>query len=386
MISVLNIILVSITSIYCLGLLLFFIGLFFPNKERPGSDTFVSIVIAVKDEEENIAQLLSDLVHQSYPHDKFEVIVVNDRSEDGTVGIVQHFCEEQENFRLLLVSSEEKELTAKKNAMSHGIKHSRGEIILTTDGDCRVLPTWVEAMVTYFGSDVGMVVGFSQLGLAGEKRSLFQRLQAIDFLSLMAGAQGALNLRWPLAASGQNLAYRREVFEEVDGFSSIGHRVSGDDVLLLQLVHKKTHWKICFASSSDGYNVSSPEKTLNGFLNQRIRWGSNGAYQIRLNKIFFLYVLITFLVNLGLLVLFPVSLVLTRTVGILGLCFMMKCFAEGLVIIHGCRVYQRFDLLGFFPLWFLLQIPYVVLVGILGSVGSFHWKKRSHPLGGGRKH
>ena len=88
---------------------------------------------------------------------------MNDRSEDGTVGIVQRFCEEHENFRLLHVSGVEEELTAKKNAMSHGIKHSRGEIILTTDGDCRVLPTWVEAMVTYFGSNVGMVVGFSQL-------------------------------------------------------------------------------------------------------------------------------------------------------------------------------------------------------------------------------
>jgi len=380
MIHILNIVLVVTTALYCVGLILFCIGLFFPNKSRQKESVSVSVVIAVRNEEDNIAHLLSDLIGQTYPKDRYEVIIINDHSDDGTVDVVQRFCNGNSNVRLIHASEIEKGFTPKKNAIYQGIKNSRGEIILMTDGDCRVLPSWVETMVSYFQQNVGMVVGFSQLGLPEEKRPFFQRLQATDFLSLMAAAQGSLNFHWPLAASGQNLAYRREAFEEVGGFSRIGHRVSGDDVLLLQLVHQKTHWKIHFAPLEDCFNVSPPEENLHDLLNQRKRWASNGAYQLRLNKIFFLYVVTTFLVNLSLLVHFPVYIILSKSLIFPLICLMMKCVAEGLLLTKGCHVYKRFDLFKLFPVWFLLQIPYVVFVGFLGSIGHLTWKKRIHTI------
>ena len=380
MVSILNFVLCVTTFLYCLGLLFFCLGLFFPNKSRQNKLVSVSVVIAVRNEEDNIAHLLSDLIGQTYPKEQYEVIVINDHSDDGTVNIVQRFCNENSNVRLIHASEIEKGLTHKKNAIYQGIKNGRGEIILTTDGDCRVLPSWIETMVSYFQENVGMVVGFSQLGLPQERRPFFQQLQTLDFLSLMAAAQGSLNFHWPLAASGQNLAYRREAFEEVGGFSRIGHRVSGDDVLLLQLVHQNTNWKIRFAPSEDSYNVSPPEENLQDLLNQRKRWASNGAYQLRLNKVFFLYVVTTFLLNLSLLVHFPVYIVLSKSLIFHLICLMMKVVAEGLLLTKGCHVYKRFDLFKFFPVWFLFQIPYVVFVGLLGSIGHFTWKKRIHTM------
>jgi cellulose synthase/poly-beta-1,6-N-acetylglucosamine synthase-like glycosyltransferase len=378
MLSAYLIILIVATSIYSIGLLCFFIGLFFPNKERHDKRYSVSVVIAVRDEEENIGLLLSDLVNQTYPNNLFEVIVVNDHSEDGTVRVVEEFVQKASNIRLIHATETEKRLTPKKNALYQGIKRSRGEIVLTTDGDCRVLPTWVETMVSYFRPDGGMVVGFSQLGHAGGKRAIFQQLQAVDFLSLMAAAQGALNLGWPLAASGQNLAYRRSTFDEVGAFSRIGHRVSGDDVLLLQLIRKRTSWKIRFAASEQAFNVSQPENKLSDLLNQRKRWASNGSYQFILNKPFFLYVLATFLVNLCLLAAVPICCLTSAGVLIPLSCLMVKFIVEGLIIIKGCHVYHRFDLMKIFPLWFVFQIPYVIVVGIIGSLGGFAWKKRNH--------
>lgn len=384
MLSAYQIILIVATSIYSIGLLCFFIGLFFPNRVRQDKRYSVSVVIAIRNEEENIGFLLSDLVNQTYPNDSFEVIVVNDHSEDGTVQVVEEFVQKASNIRLIHAIETEKGLTPKKNALYQGIKRSSGEIILTTDGDCRVLSTWVETMVSYFRPDVGMVVGFSELGRLGEKRPIFQQLQAADFLSLMAAAQGALNLGWPLAASGQNLAYRRSAFDEVGAFSRIGHRVSGDDVLLLQLIRKRTSWKIRFAASEQAYNVSRPEETLSDLLNQRKRWASNGSYQFILNKPFFLYVLATFFVNLSLLAAIPICCLTSAGFLIPLSCLILKFIVEGLIAVKGCHVYHRVDLLKIFPIWFVLQIPYVVLVGAIGSLGGFAWKQRSHRNNRGR--
>ena len=382
MLTVLNIILIVSTSLYMLGLLVFFIGLFFPNERHRERAYRVSVVISVRNEEENIARLLSDLMEQTYPKEKFEVIVVNDQSEDNTAKTIETYAQKASHIRLINITKTKEGLTSKKNAMQQGIENSRGEIILTTDGDCRVLPTWIESMISYFEPDVGMVVGFSQLGHPKERCNLFERLQAADFLSLMSAAQGALNIHWPLAASGQNLAYRREAFDEVGGFFRIGHRVSGDDVLLLQLIHRMTDWKIRFAPSISCFNTSAPEPTVSGFLNQRKRWASNGAYQFILNRVFFLYVVITFLVNLSLLVALPVSFFSSVSMVYPLVCLFAKCVVEGLIFIKGCQAYRRFDLIRVFPLWFILQIPYVVFVGILGTLGGFTWKKRNHTMGG----
>ncbi|MBN2028615.1 glycosyltransferase [bacterium] len=378
MTTALNILMITTSSIYCIGLLFFFTGLFLPNRKRQNEKPVISIIIAARNEENHIEHILGDLMNQTYPKNKVEIIIVNDHSEDATGQIVETISKKDHRIKYFNVTKTEEGLTAKKNAIFQGIRNSRGEIILTTDADCRVLPTWMETMVSYFEPDVGMVVGFSQLGRKGEKRTLFQKLQAIDFLSLMSAAQGSLNLNWPLAASGQNLAYRRSAFEEVDGFKEIGHRISGDDVLLLQLIHQKTSWKIRFAPSQQCYNTSEPETSIHDFFNQRKRWASNGSYQIRLNRLFFFFVIMTFLVNASLLIGACMVLIFSKSATLLMTSLIIKLCVEGFLIWKGCSIYRRFDLFKIFPLWFVLQIPYVFLVGLLGTIGQFTWKNRIH--------
>jgi len=361
-----------------MGLILFFIGLFFPNRKQQDEKPDVSIIIAARNEESYIKHILRDLMDQNYPKNKLEIIIADDHSEDTTGQVVKTFSRKDPRIKYFRVTNIEKSLTTKKNAIFQGIQISRGEIILTTDADCRVLPTWVETMASYFTPNVGMVVGFSQLGCKGKKRSLFQKLQAIDFLSLMSAAQGALNINCPLAASGQNLAYRRSAFEEVGGFNKIGHRISGDDVLLLQLIKQHTPWKIRFAPSPKSYNSSEPEQSLRDLFNQRKRWASNGSYQIKLNKFFFLFVILTFVVNVSLLISLFAVLILSKSAVLIFISLISKLCAEGFLILKGCHVYRRFDLFMIFPLWFILQIPYVFLVGLFGTTGQFTWKNRIH--------
>ncbi|MBN2104856.1 glycosyltransferase [bacterium] len=364
--------------IYTGVLLVFQAGL--QKKDNPRSQNCprISVVIAARNEEKNIRNLLDDLKIQTYSEDLMEILIADDHSEDGTAEIVRAYSRKDSRFRLISIKSAESGFTAKKNALAQALHHATGEIILTTDADCRVLPGWAETMVSYFTKDTGMVVGFSQLCIPNTGCIYFQKLQAVDFLMLMAAALGTARLGWAWAASGQNLAYRKSVYHEVGGFTQIGRRISGDDVLLLQLIRKKTDWKIRFASSENAYNHTQAESTFSAFINQRKRWASNGAYQWKLNKPFFGYVIITFLTNLILCLSLPLALILPNLLCCLLIAWGLKLLAEAWLLIRGCRLFGRTDLLSVFPVWFFVQIPYVVYVGIFGTLGGFHWKNRIH--------
>ena len=370
-------VLVVVTTVYVLGVLAFVVGLFLPKPDRKPNRRKVSVVVAARNEQDRIGNLLHDLTHQTYPEDMYEVIVVDDGSSDRTAAIVQAAQEQHPNVRLLHVSETPSWMSPKKFALEQGIRAARGEIILTTDADCRVSNAWIKTVLSYFNDEVGMVVGFSQMGRPREKRSLLEKLQALDFLSLMGAAAGACQIRFPLAGSGQNLAYRKEAFLAVGGYSQVGHRVSGDDVLLLQLVRRQTHWKIVFAFDPRAYATTEPEKTLSALLNQRRRWASNGVYQFFLNQPFFLYALNTFTLNLLILAGFPAAL-FGGGMSLVASAFAAKALAELVLLLRAGQLFGRLDLLRVYPLWVVLQIPYVVLVGIGGTFGNFTWKGRPH--------
>ncbi len=363
-------------SLYSAVLICFFAGLFRPVRARSQERPFVSVVVAARNEDRTIGLLLGDLVAQEYPAGLYEVIVADDGSSDRTGDVVRSMAAKHALIRYISIRTQIKGLTAKKNALAQGIENAKGDLILTVDADCRVLPTWIRTMVSYFTPEVGMVAGFSQLGAPGQKRTVFETLQALDFLALMSAGQGSLNLGIAWAASGQNLAYRKRAYGEVGGFQKVGHRLSGDDVLLMQLLRKHTSWKIRFASDPAAFNTSKPESTVAGLLRQRTRWASNGAYQLFLNPAFFLYAVDTYLANLLLLLSLPL-LAFGLSPWILLFCLFLKLSSEALLLLRGSEVFRRKDLLALFPLWFLWQVPYVVFTGAAGTLGRISWKERS---------
>jgi len=368
-----------VTVIYLLILLSFLFGLFFPSKRRTSQKYSVSVVVAARNEEQNIGNLLAELVDQTYPKAMYEMIIVNDESNDGTGEIIDRFANQYENIKHIRTTRQTVNgLTAKKNALNQGIQKSTGEIILSTDADCHVKPTWIETMASYFTKNIGMVIGFSQLGNKNYNYSFFERLQAVDFLSLMAAAQGASNINFPLAVSGQNIAYRKDAFTAVGGFEKIKHRISGDDVLLLQLIRKYTNWKIRFAPSEKAFNWTEPEKTIKSFLNQRKRWASNGSYQIRLNIIFFFFITSVFFANLTFVLGLPIYFLCFDTIRIPLICLLAKFMIELLTTLKGSLVFHRTDLIKYFPIWTILQPPYVIFTGLMGTLGRFIWKDRSY--------
>lgn len=370
--------LITLCIFYSLTIIAFIIGLYFPKSGKNTSLKKVSIVIAARDEEKNISGILTDLLKQTYPSDLYEVLVVDDYSTDKTADIIESFSSQYNNCSLIRIESCPAGFSPKKYAIQTAIYKAQGDIILATDADCHVGPEWIETMVQYFDFNVGFVIGFSQFGKHGEKQNFIEKLQAFDFIPLMGAAAASANLGYPLAASGQNLGYLKKGFHQLNGYEKVAHRVSGDDVLLLQLFRKFLKYKIIFASDEKAYATSQPQATLTELLNQRKRWASNGSYQVRLNIPFFIYLLQVFLFNLTLFVAIPLVILYKQYAEMIFACLTIKALLEFAVSWKSVNYFKRKDLLRYFPLWFIFQMPYVLLVGLLGSFGRFNWKNRSH--------
>ena len=219
------------------------------------------------------------------------------------------------------------------------------------------------------------VVGYSEVGRGTR---LVTRFQSFDFLMLMITARGTTNAGKAWASSGQNQAYRKSLFEMVEGYSQIANNLQGDDSLFLQICRKQNSAKVIFADKPECRTIARQEKTWGAFIKQRMRWAGDARIMWKFNGSFFLSILTTFLLALLLLV--------TCFAGIIHDLYYFTIFVKFLTIhfilefiLYFVGVHQLDKSIQFidFCLWFIIQIPYIVLMGI-GSffVNQLSWKGR----------
>jgi len=366
---------ITITAILSLIIYLFYLRLFYfgLKKKNIGLDyekKKVSIIIAARNEEKNIPQLLTSLMNQTYPKELFEVIVVDDDSNDKTAEVVLQFKEKWNNIHLIKTEKRQQVISPKKNALSQGINASSGDIICCTDADCVVGKFWIESMVSYFKQDTQMVCGFSRTRINDwNKAALSQKFEHYDFLVMMFAAAGAISSQKYFSCTGQNLAYKRKAFEDVGGFEKIKHLISGDDVNLMQLFRHQ-NFNIRFAFSPHSFVLTKPIEKLVQLLNQRSRWASNMKWQVMMNPEFFVYLMSVFF-----LAFLPIVLLFFHWkigVGIL----LIKALFDFLFIKEGYRIFPSEKARKiFFPFWFILQPVYIFVVTFLGILNIFKWEK-----------
>jgi cellulose synthase/poly-beta-1,6-N-acetylglucosamine synthase-like glycosyltransferase len=362
---------ILLTVGYVILILLLCRGLFFLKSGKNRIQYDVSVVIAARNETENIGNCLQALVNQCYPIEKYEIIVVDDRSVDNTATIVRNFGEQYSQVKLVQVTDVAHGISPKKYALEKGINSARGEIILTTDADCLPKPGWIQAMVNYFEPEVGLVAGFSPLEADG-KETVFSKLLTLDSLSLAAIGASSFGIGKPLTCNGRNLAYRKVTFQSVNGFKEIQNLISGDDDLLLHLVSQKTNWKVRYAIDGQTMVRSKVPSGFKQFANQRIRHASKGRYYSNWLKFFLAGV---YLFNLILLIMLAVSFFIPKIFLIWLLCWLLKSSSEFLLISQFAKLFNFKKVLTVFPLAMVLHLPYVVIFGLWGQVGKFHWKQ-----------
>ena len=233
--------------------------------------TKFSIVIPFRNEAANLPALLSSFQKMGYPIDLFEIILVNDDSEDISVDICNDFIADNPKLKMKLVHSERKTGSPKKDAVETGIGVAEFPYILTTDADCIVPEKWLMSFSSFMeetGAD--MIAGPVVLKKAD---SILSRFQEIDLLSLQAATIGGFGVGMPFMCNGANLCYRKEHFVEVEGFRGNENIASGDDLFLLEKF-RAAGLKTVFLKSKDAIVVTNPQPHLRSLFAQRIRWAA----------------------------------------------------------------------------------------------------------------
>ncbi|MBN1479798.1 glycosyltransferase [candidate division KSB1 bacterium] len=353
--------------LYILVLTWIFTGLDRLQISFSHEEPFVSIVVAARNEADNMHQLLHALTHQSYPSEKYEIIIVDDQSEDATTQIVYAFADER--IRLVQTNNRHQVISHKKNAINLGIYKAKGEIILLTDADCLPPVEWVSGMVQLFTPNVGMVIGFSPYELP-ELRTPFDFLLALESLSLAAVTAGTTGWDYPATASGRNLAYRKSLYQQVGGFDKIRDFISGDDDLMLKLV-QSTPWKIRYAYDPKLTVPTRLVKSVRQFINQRLRHASKG-FHYDLKKVIVL--LLVYFYNLLIFFTIPFALFHRLSAWVPVLFIGIKALGEFFVLYKFASSMRRQRFLFVFPFAELLHIPYVVIFGALGPFKKVKWK------------
>ena len=328
----------------------------------------VSIIIPARNEEKNIANCLDSIVDIGYPADKWEVIVVDDRSGDGTFRIAKSYEDKILNYKVLRIK--DKTPSPKKHALETAFKEASGDIIFTTDADCTVQKEWISEMVNYFNAGTGMVIGFSPL--LPRNSSLLSSFQYIDSISLGGLAAGGVGLGFPLTCTGRNLAFRKEIFNEIGGYGEFRSYISGDDDLLMHVMGRRSKLKIAYASAHKSVVGSLPGEKFGNFINSRLRHASKFSFYpfyVKLVSVFlYLYNLLVLAAIAGI---FFVSI----KVWIVIISLLIKYISDYSLIRNtrikfGIRENRRY-----FPLIFLLHSIYIVFFGLLGLRKKFEWKE-----------
>lgn len=326
-------------------------------------NTKLTIIIPVRNEQDNIVNLLQDLNNQTYPFENFEVIIANDGSTDDTENIVLAFQEVAQFELKLLNILNDNGLSPKKRAIQKSIEISSGELIITTDGDCRVSKNWLTSIENTFKQNEAKFI--SSAVTFKDNKSFWNSFQIIEFASLIGSGACAMYLKKPNMCNGANIAYTREVFDEVDGFAGNEHLASGDDEFLMHKVASIYPDKVVFNIDKNAIVLTKSQLDFNHFYQQRKRWASKWKHY-KDWKVATLAIFI-FVVNLGMIYSFfkqdYISLIL-------------KCLPEFVFLCLIINYLGYKDKIKYIPVIQLVYPFYVIFFGLIAQVKGYNWKGR----------
>jgi len=341
------------------------------RKEEKISEEFVSVIIPFRNESENILKSLKSLTEQDYPIEKYEVIYVNDSSTDDSLSKIVA-TKKPSHFSVISLSDFSSVKAFKKKAVSFGIENARGSIIVTTDADCIHSRGWLRELLSNFDCHTGFISG--PVGFESGK-NIFSKIQALEFAGLIICGAGLIGKGKPTICNGANLAFRKSVFKQLNGYSDQMHLSSGEDELLMQKISAETDYNVKFCWSKDAVVFTHPNKNINDFFQQRKRWASKGLFYK--NNVLIFRLILIYLFYFSIFVQILLSIFSSNLFFVsLAVCLISKFILEHKIVKQG--TYFLFDrsLLKYFFVSEIFQIFYLIISGVSGVIGSFKWKER----------
>lgn len=332
---------------------------------------FVSIMIPFRNEKENILASLKSIESQLYPKEKYEVIYVNDFSEDNSLELLASNIK-QDNIRVILVPEDFSKNAHKKRAVRCGIENAKGDIIVTTDADCVHDEEWLISLMQTFDSMTGFVSGPVEFETDD---GLFSEFQKLEFAGLVLCGAGLIGSGHPTICNAANIAYRKKVFDEVGGFKDQMNLSSGDDELLMQKISKDSDFKVKFCIDKNAIVKTSANKTISDFYQQRKRWASKGLFYNDKSLVLKLILIYAFYVGLMAQLIIGLFYHPIFLLSFLG-SFLFKFIFEFRILYKGKEILFNNLQLKYLVIAEIFQIPYIVFTGLVGAFGNYLWKSR----------
>ncbi len=268
-----EIIFLIISSIYFMSTMIVIIGASktFPKLMEDKLPT-ISIIVAARNEEENIMECIQSLDKLEYPEEKIEIILVDDNSTDATGKIIDEFIHGKPKFIKVVSSNKRGDLKGKTLAIANAIEFVKNEIILTTDADCVVSPKWAKTIASYYIDDKVAIVN----GMTNQfETNSFAAMQSVDFIYLLSTASGTINIGKPMSCIGNNMSYRKSAYDEVGGYENLEFSVTEDFRLLIAINNLKKY-KILYPIDKDSLVTSKACKSGKELYHQKKRWSVGG--------------------------------------------------------------------------------------------------------------
>lgn len=238
----------------------------------------ISVIIAIKNEINNLPALINSLNKLDYQPNKYEIIFVDDNSEDDSY----NFLESQLNHNYKIIKATNKKFPGKKGALDVGIKNAQFNLIAVTDADCLPEPHWLKSISTKISEGFDIVFGYSPLI---ENKNFVSKISSFENLRNYILYFAAAGLQIPYSAAARSFAFRKELFNQIKGFENANETLSGDDDLLIREAVKNKARIGAFRFDNDLVYSSAPD-SLKEYLNRKARHLKTSHHYLLRHKIF----------------------------------------------------------------------------------------------------
>ncbi len=270
----LHTVILAIGVIYFLIVLTTTIGMFrLPKSVRLEDDKLptVSIIISARNEESDIPKCIKALEKIDYPKERFQVVLVDDRSTDSTGSIIAAAVSKNPNFfKFNTTDFPETKLKAKARGIALGISKSEGEWIFITDADAEAPSGWLRHMLSKTNEKTGMIGGM----LSVKQSSILSFIERSSWAYVLPFAFGLAGWGSPFACIGPNIAIRRSIYENAGGLEEADFELA-EDLALFKMVEKSDYHSISYMSEETTINLN-PVSSYNHLFSQQRRWLKGG--------------------------------------------------------------------------------------------------------------
>jgi len=364
---------VTIILLYSVCILLFIKGFdqlkIYKIKNTEPLTNF-SIIIPFRNEAENLPDLLNSLRALNYSNKKFEILMIDDGSNDDFEEIINQF--KNKELDINLIENIRSSNSPKKDAIALGIKKSKFEWIVCTDADCTVPKDWLKTIDDFIQNESPkMIIAPVSYQV---KNNFLNKFQNLDFLSLQGSTIGGFGINKPFLCNGANLSYSKKAFIEVDAFKGNENIASGDDIFLLEKMIKHYPNQVKYLKSIHANVTTKPQENLRQLIQQRIRWASKTtAYKNTFGKLVGLIVLTT---NTFLLLLFVLAIVKSVSWQTFGLFFLIKFNVDFFLLYKTSLFFNQQESLKIYFTSSVLHPIFTIFIAFLSFKKSYHWKGR----------